>query len=126
MNRYVIFIYIVCNKLIVRIWGNNMKKYIIFICLSILVLGQISAIAGLDLNNRKELDTTFEVTNNGNGLYFGKIRSYITEIESRWNNYDGVPYHYGFLDFAINKIIFLLPGQTKSLSVEWDGKEDHN
>ena len=258
MKRYVIFIYIVSNKLIVRIWGNNMKKYIIFTCLSILVLGQISANAGLDLNNQKELETTFEVsmndfthsvfieectatwcpncpycaealynmyhsedydfsfvalvhdvnpnakirldeftmgmykgyafpttyfdggifnivgrgstaaqtesmyrdiiedvgsrevnqpielntnvewlddaeirvnievTNNGNGLYFGKIRSYITEIESRWNNYDGDPYHYGFLDFAINKIIFLLPGKTQFISVEWGGKEDHN
>ena len=51
------------------------------------------------LENAK-IRVNIEVTNNGNNLYFGKIRSYVTEIESRWNHYDGSPYHYEFLDFA--------------------------
>ena len=59
------------------------------------------------------------VTNEGNDLYFGKVRSYVTEIESRWNNYDGDPYHFGFLDFAINNIVFLLPGKTKVITAEF-------
>ena len=31
--------------------------------------------------------------------YDGHIRVYVVEIESRWNNNDDEPYHYGFLDF---------------------------
>ena len=72
------------------------------------------------------ITVTLEITNEGKGLYLGKVRSYVSEIESRWNNYDGNPYHFGFLDFAINKIVFLLPGKTQIITAEWDGSQNHN
>ena len=72
-----------------------------------------------------QITVNVDVTNDGNFFYFGKIRSYITEIESRWINFDGNPYHFGFLDFAIDKPILLFPGQTKEFSVTWDGTETH-
>jgi len=72
-----------------------------------------------------QITVNVDVTNDGNFFYFGKIRSYITEIESRWINFDGNPYHFGFLDFAIDKPILLFPGQTKEFSVTWDGTEIH-
>jgi thiol-disulfide isomerase/thioredoxin len=76
------------------------------------------------LGNAK-IKVTVNVTNDGNFFYFGKLRSYVTEIESRWNDNNGNPYHFGFLDFAINKFILLFPGKTKTFSVEWDGAADH-
>ena len=72
-----------------------------------------------------EITVTVTVTNNGNFFYFGILRSYVTEIESRWNNNDGDPYHFGFLDFAIKKLVFIPKGQTKSFTATFDGKEDH-
>jgi hypothetical protein len=70
---------------------------------------------------------TVEVTikNNGSSFYFGIIRSYITEIISRWNTTEGDPYHFGFLDFAIKKLVFILPGKTTSIKATWDGSKDH-
>ena len=50
-----------------------------------------------------ELTVTITITNEGNLPYFGKLRSYVTEIESRWLDYSGNPYHYALLDYAINK-----------------------
>jgi thiol-disulfide isomerase/thioredoxin len=72
-----------------------------------------------------QITVTVDVTNDGNFFYLGRIRSYITEIESRWINDDGNPYHFGFLDFAINKPILILPGQAKTFTATWDGTQTH-
>ncbi len=73
-----------------------------------------------------KITVTVNITNNGNFFYFGKIRSYVTEIESRWKDSEGNPFHFGFLDFAIDKPILLFPGETKTISVTWDGAIDHS
>jgi thiol-disulfide isomerase/thioredoxin len=98
----------------------------------------IEEIQDTNINHQIDLQTTVEwlgdsvlnvnvdIKNNENSIYFGKIRSYIVEIESRWNTFDGDPYHFGFLDFAINNPILLMPSEMKSISIEWDGKGDHN
>jgi len=65
------------------------------------------------------------ITNDGNFLYFGKLRSYVTEIVSRWSDYEGNPYHFALLDFAINKVVLLKPGETKELMGTFDGTEIH-
>lgn len=72
-----------------------------------------------------KITVTVTVTNNGNFFYFGILRSYVTEIVSRWDNYAGDPYHFGFLDFAIKKLVFIPKGQTKSYTATFDGKADH-
>ncbi len=72
-----------------------------------------------------KMTITITVTNNQNKFYLGFLKSYVSEIESRWNDIDGDPYHYGFLDFAVNTIIFLGPGKEKTITVEWDGAADH-
>jgi len=41
------------------------------------------------------------VVNEGNEKYEGFLRAYVTEINSRWKDYDGVPYHFGFLGYAL-------------------------
>lgn len=65
------------------------------------------------------------ITNEGNFLYFGKLRSYITEIVSRWIDYSGNPYHFALLDYAINKIVLLKPGETKEMMETFDGTMIH-
>ena len=39
--------------------------------------------------------------------------------------YEGDPYHFGFLDYALNKVIFLMPGESKTLTGIFDGTSDH-
>ena len=69
---------------------------------------------------------TVTITNNGNSFYLGILRSYVTEIVSRWNDQSGDPYHFGFLDFAIKKLVFISPGGTYTTSATWDGAEEHD
>lgn len=76
------------------------------------------------LDNAK-IEIIVTVQNTGNSIYFGKLRSYVTEIESRWVDKNGDPYHFGFLDFAINQPILLFPGSSKTFTVTWDGAADH-
>jgi hypothetical protein len=71
------------------------------------------------------LDITVTVKNTGTKPYFGFVRSYVTEIVSRWVNYNGDPYHFGFLDYAIKKFVFLGPQKTKTFTMTWDGAAQH-
>jgi len=71
------------------------------------------------------LDITITVKNTGSKPYFGYVRSYVTEIISRWNNNDGDPYHFGFLDYAIKNAIFLKPQESRTYTMTWDGAANH-
>ncbi len=73
-----------------------------------------------------KIKVNVEIKNNDNAFYFGILKAYVTEIESRWLDIDGFPYHYALLDFAINRPILLLPGQTKIISKVWDGNIKRN
>ena len=42
-----------------------------------------------------------------NNIYIGHLRIYIAEIESRWNDAGGNPYHYAALDIAMDKNLLL-------------------
>lgn len=68
-----------------------------------------------------KIGVSVDVTFNGNGFYFGKLRSYVTEINSRWIDSNDVPFHYAFLDFAIDEPVFLTSGKTITVSATWDG-----
>jgi hypothetical protein len=74
------------------------------------------------------LKITITVTNNEVEKFNGKIRTYIVEKESRWNDYGGNPYHYAALDIPIDKSLNLVKnsqfGQlsdTYSFSKTWFG-----
>jgi thiol-disulfide isomerase/thioredoxin len=71
------------------------------------------------------LDITITVKNTGSGLYIGFLRSYVTEILSRWRNDAGNPYHFGFLDYAIKKIVILGPQKSRTFTMTWDGAASH-
>ena len=55
--------------------------------------------------NTSELSTTIYAVSNETEKYTGRLRVYLTEIISRWNQADTKPYHYAFLDYVINKEI---------------------
>jgi len=76
-------------------------------------------------NGNAKLTVTVSITNQGNFPYLGKIRSFVTEIESRWIDNSGDPYHFAFLDYAHNKVVLLMPGKTKTLTGTFDGNADH-
>jgi thiol-disulfide isomerase/thioredoxin len=76
-------------------------------------------------HNDAKLDITITVKNTGSKPYFGYVRSYVTEIQSRWINYHGDPYHFGLLDYAIKKIVFLGPQKSKTYTMTWDGAAKH-
>lgn len=68
-------------------------------------------------------DATF-----GDPTFNGYIRAYIVEKVSRYNNYDGDPYHFGFLDYAFEESVELEPHEVKELTTVWTGgdHEDKN
>ena len=71
------------------------------------------------------LDITVTVKNTGSKPYFGYVRSYVTEISSRWINDDGDPYHFGFLDYAIKNVVFLQPQKSRTFTMTWIGAANH-
>lgn len=73
-----------------------------------------------------KIKVNLEIKNNDNAFYLGILKAYVTEIESRWVDNDGLPYHYALLDFAINRPILISPGQTKTISKVWDGNIKRN
>ncbi len=64
----------------------------------------------------------------GNPSFDGYVRAYIVEKVSRYNNYDGDPYHFGFLDYAFDESIELDPHESQQLVTVWTGgdHEDKN
>jgi uncharacterized membrane protein len=72
------------------------------------------------------LEISVNITNNENEEYGGHLRTYITEILSRYINYDGNPYHYGFLDYAFNEPITIAAGSFWSNSIIWVGADNQD
>ena len=83
----------------------------------------------MDLSTQWQGDTVLDirvsVTNEDSDAYFGHLRVQVTEINSRWNNYDGDPFHYALLDYALDKYIRLSPGDTYVETVTWKGSDSH-
>jgi hypothetical protein len=55
--------------------------------------------------------------------YNGELRIYVVEPISRWTNFNGEPYHFGFLDFAFNDMLQIEYQDTYSNSITWDGNQ---
>ena len=64
----------------------------------------------------------------GDPSFNGYVRAYIVEKVSRYNNYDGDPYHFGFLDYAFEESVELESHEVKELTTVWTGgdHEDKN
>ena len=71
-------------------------------------------------NITDELLTEVLIENFENEDYSGRLRVYLTEIISRWNNYDGKPYHFAFLNYIINKDVSVLANSEILLNETYD------
>jgi len=76
---------------------------------------QVAVSAKYD-NTTDKLTTEVIVENNEKETYSGRLRVYLTEIVSQWNGYDGKPFHYGFVEYAINKVISVDANGEKNFS----------
>ena len=67
------------------------------------------------------------VTNNEVEEFNGRIRTYIVEKESRWDDYSGNPYHYAAIDIPIDKSLSVVNteamplGESYTFSKTWRG-----
>ena len=69
---------------------------------------------------RKELENTVVLVNKENFSYSGTLKIYITEINSRWSNWNADAYNYAFIDYGFVKTITLQSQETKTFSEIWD------
>jgi len=90
---------------------------------------QYRSVANLNLSlnvdwiSKGKMNISVGVKNNGPSTYSGRVRVYITEIQSSlgWRDTQGYPYAYAFLDFALNQGIGVSPGLEQKLNTQWDG-----
>jgi thiol-disulfide isomerase/thioredoxin len=81
---------------------------------------------GISVEGSVEKITATNLSHNvktGTPPYTGRLLVYITEPTSRWNNYDGNQYHFGFLDFAVDEKISVEYLETYNTSFTWDGRQ---
>ena len=71
-------------------------------------------------NDSGELLTLVSIKNNENYTYNGRLKVYLTEIISRWNNYENKPYHFSFIDYTIDEDISVDAYENTSVSAYRD------
>lgn len=110
--------------------GNITQLGFVIIIVCTIVAGNIfpSLIASNDhLNNKKfEDQKKVDSTRITSSPYTAQLRVYIVEPISRWNNYYGDPYHFGFLGFACNENISIESLHTLQKSITYHGDINPN
>jgi hypothetical protein len=94
-------------------------KRIVLIVLSIFMIISSTVAIGSTVNKEKNNQTLI----NDDSEYAGTLRVYIVEPTSRWNNYDGEPYHFGFLDFAVDEKLSIEYLDSYSKQVTWNAQD---
>jgi hypothetical protein len=103
--------------------GNTVQKKL---CAAVCILFLTTLVGPLvTANNGQQTVSTAKVSSTAMSSlpYQGMLRVYIVEPESRWNNYDGDPYHFGFLDFAYNNAVSIDYLDTYETTLEWRASE---
>ncbi|MDH7517019.1 MAG: hypothetical protein QHH19_01550 [Candidatus Thermoplasmatota archaeon] len=72
----------------------------------------------------KELTTTVTIENKETTTYRGRTRVYITEINSPWSDWNGNPYHFSFLDYAVDENIEIESGKNKTITKIWSASQN--
>jgi len=93
---------------------NKIKKIILMLAISSIFLIQSISVSAINISQTEQ---------NAEIPYKGTLRVYVTEPASRWDNYDKDPYHYGFLDFAIDETLSIDYLDTYTTQVTWIGSE---
>lgn len=99
------------------------KKINIIIILSICIFLLVTSINVIGSNLEKQIDIQSSLSKNNYRPYNGQLRVYIVEPISRWYNADNEPYHFGFLDFAVDEELSIEVQDTYTKQVTWDASE---
>ncbi len=84
-------------------------------------VADIDLAVSADWLGNAQIDIAVDVTNNYFMPYNGRLRVYVTEIESRWYVF-GTQYHYAMIgDFAINQDVSIGGGSTEQFTTTWNG-----
>jgi len=86
-----------------------------FMLVTLLILSLVTISVGSSIINIQ--------TSNDISPYTGHLRVYVVEPTSRWDNYDHRPYHYGFLDFAIDETLSIEYQDTYNTEITWSAQD---
>ncbi len=112
--------------------GRNMTKQtgkvFLLTVASLILLIALPAMAVVDASRIDNVNNIGEIPpppqdqllRSPGAVYTGFIRVYITEVSSRWLNSWGTPYHYAFLEYALDEGMTLNDGQV----IEFDTTVD--
>ncbi len=75
----------------------------------------------LKTGNSSEIYVKLTVTNNEPAEYAGHVRSYITEVVSRYPDYDGKDYPFGLIGFAVDQDVTIGAGESLVITRSWKG-----
>lgn len=71
-------------------------------------------------NTTDTITTNVLVVNGEQSTYTGRLRVYLTEIvSSQYNDYNGMKYRNGFVDFIMNEDISVPANSNKTFSADW-------
>ncbi|UCH90125.1 MAG: hypothetical protein JSV49_05660 [Thermoplasmata archaeon] len=79
---------------------------------------EMSLVANILSDEKIKVKVT--INNMESESYSGNLRVHITEIESRYDDYDGNKYPYGFLDYAINSDFNVGSNAVYETETTWD------
>ena len=74
-------------------------------------------------NNTGKILTNVLINNYEENDYDGRLRVYLTEKISRWNDYNGSRYHFGFLDYITNKVVSIGKNSEEDFSDSYDASD---
>jgi hypothetical protein len=97
-----------------------------FLIITLFLLSTTNVIGVNIINEKNDIIKSFQRETNSNNPYVGTLRIYIAEPISRWNMYDGEPYHYAFLDFAYNNEISIEYEDVMEDTITWNGDVSEN
>ncbi|KAA0015318.1 MAG: hypothetical protein FE041_00260 [Thermoplasmata archaeon] len=76
--------------------------------------------------NGNGIDVDLTLKSKENDAYEGYLKIYVVEPVSRWNDYEGKPYHFALIGYAINEEIYIEAGKEIKKHVIWNAsKEDY-
>jgi hypothetical protein len=84
-------------------------------------VADIDLVITAETNGDANLEIGVQIVNNEGSEYLGHLRVYITEIESRYYDYDGNRYPFAFLDYAFDEDVTIAAGDYYESSTSWDG-----
>jgi thiol-disulfide isomerase/thioredoxin len=100
---------------------SNINKTIIGLLCVLLISSSLSI--GSSQISEKIINNTYTETNLVSPPYKGTLRIFIVEPYSRWDMNNNQPYHYAFLDFALDESISIPYTESYQSEVTWNPED---